>query len=96
METTIYLRNGKVASGYIYDISKKQSGYGHWKISFDIEVGNNRKVFTVTTTDSIAIDEISEMQSDQKTWDEIKQYKYDKWYHVIEGDVWEWADDMEE
>lgn len=41
----------------IYHLAKRQTGYGHWKISLDIETEEGEsEVITCTSTDSRAID----------------------------------------
>jgi hypothetical protein len=80
----------------VLDYQIKFSGYGHWKVEFKVEYKNQTTTVSMTTTDSVTIDELTTMQSDQCTWDELLQKAIDTWFYKVEDAVAEWCNDVDE
>lgn len=45
---------------YVKEISKRQTGYGHWKITLRMDVNDKELSLNMTTTDSQGIDKWSD------------------------------------
>ena len=58
------------ATVYVWNVSKIKTGYGHWKVTTDVEVGGKRLNLSIITTDSVAIDQWTGSDDD---WEDRSQ-----------------------
>jgi hypothetical protein len=78
----------------VWNIQKTFTGYGHWKITFDIRFKDEKCIFSHTTTDSMSIDELTEFRVEDPSLDELHEFMCDLWFSFIEEKVAEWVDEI--
>ena len=80
---TITLQNGTEATFSIYHSSKKCTGYGHYKLTVEIEYNGDYKEFSAVTTDMEFIDSLTNESN-------IDELVYDHIEHRIDEQIAEW------
>jgi hypothetical protein len=71
--------------------SNPKIGYGQWNIICEVTYKNEKKEFSNHFTDSLFIDELSDMKSEGKSFEEIQQVYYDKFFNSrLEEKIVEW------
>lgn len=78
--------------------SHLSSGAGHWKIKVDVSIDSSTsKSFYHTTTDSMWIDELSDLRADNASHEEIQAFYHDRFYdNTFEEMISEWAFSLED
>jgi hypothetical protein len=80
---------GQDFNANILEVSNTKTGHGHWKVFFTIEFNGVKKDFSVLTTDSQFIDEMSELDS----YSEIEERHIEKFYDQnLEERILEWIE----
>lgn len=80
---------GQDFNATILKVSNTKTGYGHWKVYFTIEFNGVKKDFSVLTTDSIFIDEMSDLDS----YSEIEERHIEKFFNEdLEERILEWIE----
>lgn len=80
---------GQDFNATILEVSNTKTGYGHWKVYFTIEFNGVKKDFSVITTDSIFIDEMSDLDS----YSEIEERHIEKFFNQdLEERILEWIE----
>lgn len=95
MTTTIENYNGEEFEITTY-FSQEFRGRGGWNINCEVSFKGNEKTFRHYTTDSIFIDEISDMKADNASWEEIQNAYKEKVFDSIEEDILEWCEGINE
>ena len=67
---------------------------GGWNITCEVSFKSETKNFRNYTTDSIFIDEISNMKADDASFDEIQNAYYEHSFHKMEEEVAEWIEEI--
>lgn len=76
--------------------SQTLRGRGGWNINCEVSFKGEKKTFRHYTTDSMFIDQISDMKADHASWDEIQKAYKEKAFDSIEPDILEWCEDINE
>jgi|JI9StandDraft_1071089.scaffolds.fasta_scaffold94106_5 hypothetical protein len=90
---TIETQNGNKADVTLY-FSQEFKGRGGWNITCEVSFKSETKKFRNYTTDSIFIDEISNMKADDASFDEIQNAYYEHSFHKMEEEVAEWIEEI--
>jgi hypothetical protein len=90
---TIETQNGNKADVTLY-FSQEFKGRGGWNITCEVSFKSETKKFRNYTTDSIFIDEISNMKADDASFDEIQNAYCEHSFHKMEEEVAEWIEEI--
>jgi hypothetical protein len=71
-------------------------GRGGWNINCEVSYMGKKKTFRHYTTDSMFIDEISDMKADDASWDEIQKAYSEKVFDDLKEIILEWCEDLKE
>ena len=86
MNTTISV-NGKNEDAICF-FANSRKGYGQWSIECMTYCKGESKTFSIHSTDSRFIDNLSELESTQ----EKQQFYYDTFFRTFEECIIEWAE----
>jgi hypothetical protein len=71
-------------------------GRGGWNISCDVSFKGERKTFSHYTTDSMFIDQISDMKGNDASFDEIQNAYKEEAFYRLEESILEWVEYVNE
>jgi 2',3'-cyclic-nucleotide 2'-phosphodiesterase (5'-nucleotidase family) len=74
--------------------SQEFKSYGHWSIKCEVTFKGEKKTFTEVTTDSEFIDHMSDLKSNDASWDEIQDAYRDKVLDSLEESIIEWCENV--
>jgi hypothetical protein len=57
----------------LWDLSIRITGYGHWKLSVELEINGGKEIFTTITTNSTAIDDYNNNNDENRSADGFKE-----------------------
>lgn len=69
-------------------------GRGGWNVICEVSFKGEKKTFRHYTTDSMFIDQISDMKADDASWDEIQNAYKEKAFDSIEENILEWCEEI--
>ena len=95
MKTTIENYNGEQFEMETY-FTQQFKGKGGWNINCEVTFKGEKKTFRYYTTDSMFIDQISEMKADDASWEEIQNAYKEKVLYRIEESILEWCEEVNE
>ena len=91
---TVTIENYK---GELFEIetyfAQEFKGLGGWNINAEVSFNGKKKTFRYYTTDSIFIDQISEMKADNASWHEIQNAYKEKTFDSLEESILEWCEE---
>ena len=95
MTTTIENYKGKQFEIETY-FAQEFKGRGGWNINCEVSFKGEKKTFRHYTTDSMFIDQISDMKADDASWDEIQNAYKEKSFDSLEESILEWCEEINE
>ena len=95
MKTTIENYRGEKFEVETY-FNQEFKGRGGWNINCEVYFKGEKKTFRYYTTDSMFIDQISEMKADYASWDDIQNAYIEKVFYRIEDSIFEWCEEINE
>lgn len=93
MNTTIQHHVGEKFEIEIY-FEQQFKGRGGWNINCTVSFKSEKKTFSHYTTDSMFIDKISDMKTDDASWADIQQAYKEHAFDKIEQDILEWCESV--
>jgi len=93
MNTTIENYRGEQFEVELY-FTQEFKGRGGWNINCEVTFKSDKKIFRRYTTDTIFIDSISDMKSDDASYDEIQDAYYEKSFSSVEESVIDWCEEV--
>jgi hypothetical protein len=95
MNTTIENHKGQQFVIETYFANELKS-HGQWNITCEVTFKGQKKTFRKHTTDSLFIDEIAGMRSDNASWDDIQNAYKQHAFDDLEEIILEWCEDVNE
>ena len=92
MNTTIKNHKGEQFEIETY-FDQTFKGRGGWNINCEVSYKGNRKTFHHYTTDSMFVDEISDMKADNYSWGEIQAAYKEKAFDSMKESILEWCEE---
>lgn len=87
--------NGNTVTAEVnYD--KMFSGHGHYKIICHVDFNGHKKDFTHTTHDMPWIDQLSDLQSENPSWEDITDFYHSRFAYTFNEEITEWMDECNE
>jgi hypothetical protein len=74
--------------------SQEFKGRGGWNINCEVSFKGEKKTFSYYTTDSMFIDQITDMTADGASWGEIQNAYMEKSFDSMEECILEWCEEI--
>lgn len=71
-------------------------GRGGWDINCEVSFMGHKKTFREFTTDATFIDQISDMKSNDASWDDIQEKYADQYSDQRKEEIAEWCEEIAE
>jgi hypothetical protein len=95
MNTTLENANGQEFEVELY-FSKEFRSHGHWTIKCEVTFKGEKKPFKEVITDSQFIDYLSDLASNDASWEEIQTAYKERVFYSLQEIIIEWCEQVTE